>query len=331
MALPFFACENEIEFNGDEMQSMMVVNGFLSPDSIVKVHVTKSKFFLQDDSGFDNVNNANVQLWVNNELKGVLTNAGNGYYTFNYTPKTGDKIKITASAGGLDDVYAETEIPRAVPILAVDTFSIPQSDQYYTSGTYTEYGGYDIDTLGVYHSIKLNVKLTFKDSLNFNNYYVLNAQIKQTLKDGSTRFALSGFYSEDLVFGGASVNNDVLDTEAVNQYYEFNDDLINGSTYKLSLYSFITNHEDFNKPDDGGVDTNPVIKNELIVSLISVSRSYYLYLKSMDALSNSSDFLSEPVQVHSNIVGGIGILGGYNVYSRIISLPPGYKINGYYY
>lgn len=332
MALPFFACENEIVFSGNEKESKMVINGFLSPDSIVKIHISKSKFFLENDSNFESIANATAQLWINGELKGNMQNVGKGYYTFNYTPKSGDKIKILASSDRYKDVYFEEEIPRAVPILAIDTFSVVQDDSYSVTYQYDATGGYVIDTIGILHSIKMNVKVTFKDSMNFNNYYLLDVKTRKTYSDGTSRTASLNFYSEDIVFGGTSAQSELFE-ESFNEYYEFNDDLINGKTYTFPFVSYLNSFDYLDGSQNNnwtGEAVSPDVKQEIIVELISVSKAYYLYLKSLDAIHNSTDFFSEPIQVYSNVIGGIGLVGGYNIYSKTVLLPLNYSLDGYY-
>ena len=72
----------------------MVINSILNPDSTVKVHITKSKFFLEKDGPFDPITNATVQLYANDKLIEALNSIGNGYYAGTYKPLQGDIIKI---------------------------------------------------------------------------------------------------------------------------------------------------------------------------------------------------------------------------------------------
>ncbi|MDR2621646.1 MAG: DUF4249 domain-containing protein, partial [Dysgonamonadaceae bacterium] len=47
------------------------------------------------------------------------------------------------------------------------------------------------------------------------------------------------------------------------------------------------------------------------VTLQSLSPSYYMYLKTRDA-NSESNFFTEPVQIYTDIKGGIGIFGNYS-------------------
>ena len=51
----------------------------------------------------------------------------------------------------------------------------------------------------------------------------------------------------------------------------------------------------------------------LEVYLNTISRDYYLFQKTYLAYINNNDFsdiFGEPVQIYSNVVGGIGLVGG---------------------
>jgi hypothetical protein len=55
------------------------------------------------------------------------------------------------------------------------------------------------------------------------------------------------------------------------------------------------------------------------VTLQSLSPSYYMYLKTREANSDS-DLFTEPVQIYTNIKGGIGIFGSYSNSTHRIEL-----------
>ena len=61
------------------------------------------------------------------------------------------------------------------------------------------------------------------------------------------------------------------------------------------------------------------IKRDYIITLQQISKDLYLYLKTRSA-SGGDDFLSEPVQVHNNIIGGLGVLGSYASVVKVIEI-----------
>lgn len=325
-ALIVTSCETEIEFRGDDTASLLVVNSILSPDSAVKVHVSESKFFLKDDSSFENVNDAIVNLWVNGSLYEQLLSTGQGFYTGNYIPKAGDIIKITAKNNKFPEVNAESEIVQATPIVSVDTM-IHVSDIYPIVNGYGNY----LDTIGYSKMTEMKISLKFNDPPNQKNYYKIAVKLNQEYSDGSKYMRNYYFSSDDLVFGNTTEAG-IFDESSYRLYHEFNDDLFDGKNYSLKLNtSFISIVYD-NNPSGGTSDLEPVeiVKNELILELQSISKSYYLYLKTRNAGSSVIDFFSEPVQIYSNIEDGIGILGSYNTSRFKIDMPKTFTGEYYY-
>ena len=132
------------------------------------------------------------------------------------------------------------------------------------------------------------------------------------------KFLLLKSYST--VFSGNSNKNEFsLDGSSSNEYNVFSDEILNGKEYTLS---FSTNQN--TAVALPGYDLNNItrenLKTEVYIDLQSISKSYYLYLKSRSASSNSNNFFSEPIQIHNNVEGGIGILGSYSSNVRKINL-----------
>ena len=48
-------CDKTIEFNGKITSPMLVVSCFVTPDSVIKAELTKSRFFLDEGYVFDRV------------------------------------------------------------------------------------------------------------------------------------------------------------------------------------------------------------------------------------------------------------------------------------
>ena len=326
--LSFTSCENEIIFNGDEKASMMVINGFVSPDSVVKVHISRSKFFLKDDSSFDNITTAKVKLWVNEVLYGDMNHVGEGVYTSDYIPKPGDVIKVVASSNAFENVYGATIIPDPAKIISLDTVAKTVETYYSIYGSYGDVA--DFDTIGIMRILKFDVTANFHDSAGVQNFYVLRSKIRDTYQDGAVREYYYNISSDDMVFGNANSEAAVIQIDN-NRYFEFNDEIIDGKNYSLKFTVNMTSYEDLSgKKDTSLVMVNKPVKKEMVVEITSISKSYYLFLKTTEASSGGTDIFTEPVQIHSNINGGIGIFSGYNISSKSIEIPLNYGTNEYY-
>ncbi|HRZ98732.1 MAG TPA: DUF4249 domain-containing protein [Paludibacter sp.] len=314
IALITVSCENEIEFKGNETNPLIVVNSFCTPDSLVKVHVSKSKFFLQDDSSFDLVNNAVVNLWINDVKIEKLSSAGEGFYLGTYKPKIGDKIKITAENNQFSEVSGTTEINQPVNILSVDTtVKILENTPILNYGYGDSYTSNN-DTIGYITNRQTNFSINFNDPINQKNYYRLFITLRNYYVSGMYYDSPYYYSSDDLVFGN-NTTGDIFGDGNYSYFHEFSDELFDGKKYSLKFYTNQFEYVYFKDPNypksrDEDDLKNPV-KSELIINLQSISKSYYLYIKSRTANSNVIELFSEPVQIYSNVKGGIGVIGSY--------------------
>jgi hypothetical protein len=312
-AMLFTSCETEIEFNGYETNPLLVVNSFITPDSVIKVNVTKSKFFLEENYTYELINNAEVLLWVNGIQKEKLTFIEKGNYTAKYKPKAGDEIKITASTPQFSMVEGTVTLPLPVTINSLDTTVKKLESTPMLNYTVDQFGKEHLDTIGMFLNNQMNFKLNFTDPAG-ENYYRLVVKQRKYFADSS--YIDSPFFinSNDLVFGTTDETN-IFDESNFNYYFEFSDEIFNGKSYGLTFFFNYTLYDYFEPQFPPKVDKPggyvPYENSELIIDLQSISKSYYFYVKTLKANSSVSEFFSEPVQIHTNVKGGIGIIGGY--------------------
>lgn len=131
------------------------------------------------------------------------------------------------------------------------------------------------------------------------------------------------FSSKDLVFGSVDESGIFGEGYSQSQYNEFSDEIFDGKSYGLK---FSTNFYNAFYKDNGNpkpnVDATPkLVRNELVIQLHSVSESYYKYLKTKSVGTEGFEMFSEPVQIFSNVKGGIGVLGSYAIKRYSIEIP----------
>lgn len=324
------SCINDIEFNGEQQESKLVMNSFLTPDSAVKVHITRSKFFLEDDTKFDAITNADVKLFVNGSFVEKLSHIQNGYYAGNYFPKEHDVIKLVASAPQLEEVNASTTIIPNQLIIGVDSTTLslgatPIIEYKYSPTTHIT----SLDTIGYNYNKGLDLRIRFKDKPNEKNFYRILVTQKSYFENG--KFMTGGAITrlDDMVFGNN--NTDFTGEGSFNSVYnEFNDQLFDGDSYELKirvLYFCGKLFENKIKTNTSTIETTKFTKKEIVVHLQSISESYYRFLKSLSVYNNANDFLSEPVQIYSNIENGMGILVNYTQSTKAIEIPANASFN----
>lgn len=309
--IAFASCQKNIEFNDEISKPMVVVHSFITPDSVVTASVSLSRFFLNDTVSFQSINNADVAVIVNGTLKEKLSLIGNGQYQGTYRPAMSDVVKLVVKVPSMNEVSSVTSINATPVIITVDTTKISQ-DSYYSSTT--------TDTLALVSDFKINYTLKFTDNGNEKNYFKLvvhSKEYKYQFIYGHIIDQVSDRYFSDLIDVNNSTTNPITgiitgentNTNSGNKYNVFSDDLFNGKTYSLSFdvyYGLYTRYPS----NQYNIDGDRPEKIEVFVSLQSISKDYYSYLKSRSA-SGGDDFFSEPVQITNNIVGGIGFFGSY--------------------
>jgi hypothetical protein len=305
-----FSCEKVIEFNGDEVKTKLVLNSILTPDSIVKIQLTESRFFLDSNPTFNPIDDADVKLWKDGSLIEPLQNTGEGYYTGTYIPCEGDNLRITASCSGFDPVECEMQIVSPTPIISVDTTNTSLRKDIYYKSDYGEGGFWTTGEDGSWitaDSVEFlifegNITIKFKDHATIAGYYAIMLEMHIHYENGNVYVWPVNYTSDDMVF---KTNNEItFDDDDYQFLYIFSDELFDGKEYALKIKARGVNM--YFPADD-----SKITGQEMQVTLQSLSPSYYMYLKTRDA-NSESNFFTEPVQIYTNIKGGIGIFGNYS-------------------
>ena len=139
------------------------------------------------------------------------------------------------------------------------------------------------------NSYPFKVTVRFSDPPNEKNYYQVLVISEDT--NGSGELHPVWFESDDLLFqdlGGVDPGDALFD-----------DSLISGKNYSLILKTYPHQVE-------------PMAK--MYVMLLSVSESYYNYMKSTKFQEDHGENpFSTPIQVYNNIENGLGVFAGYAV------------------
>ena len=310
------SCEKEIDFKGKEEAPRMVLNAILNPDTRIYVFLSESQFFLSPNTDSKNIRDAKVYLWRNGEMIQEMDSYGI-YYSDDFIPSIGDKIKITAEHPDYPSIEsAEVEIPAPVPLITIDTVDFKHyATKYsaiYTSdyiGDYT--GDYPNDTTSTDSTYIVvtssKIKITFNDPEKIKNYYRIFVGVTDKCYGKSELYNGVYCYSDDIVF-----SNSNMGLANTSRYNEFSDLLFDGETYTLTLCFYVGNsYDSSNIPDE----------REITVRLESICESNYKYYSSLSLFGLVGDgVFSEPVQIYSNIKGGMGVLGAYAVSDSTIRL-----------
>jgi hypothetical protein len=304
--LLFVSCEKEIEFNGEISDPMIVLNSYISPDSIIYAHLTKSKFFLSSKQGFDFINNAEVSVYVNRVFREKLDFTENGMYKGTFPPSAGDTVKLIVKVSGLEDVESTAVIQSPSNILTTEATMVEKYRDVYRTG----------DEISAYYlqgDCEFNVKI--RDNANEQNYYRLVAK-KRNESTYNGNLIINEYFISFSLEGFDSQSGDLIglfdDGENISDQHLITDELFNGKDFVLKFatdYSYLEvvpgYEEEYNTKDN-------VRSEYVIINLQAITRDMYLYLKSKESASGIFEgFFTEPVQIYNNITNGIGIFGAY--------------------
>lgn len=282
--LHLLACESIVDVDLPKQESKIVVNSLFTPDSSWKVNISKSlgtfdnSNVINDQYGdyrktVPEITNANVEIWEGDNFIIKLEYSQNGFYvTENIFPESNKFYQIKVSAENFNSITAINSVPIAPAILNVENSIVENSD----------YGG------------STELEISFKDQENVDNYYSL--ALMRTYPSGYSYNIW--FESEDVIFSGGSTISFEDESLFYGSQALFDDAIFDGKNYSLRIIN-----NEYYYQDDAKIE----------IVLTSLSKELFTYQKSIDAQRKAQDNpFSEPVFIHGNIEGGLGIFGGYN-------------------
>ena len=291
------SCEQELnldKYRNPEMENMLVVNSILNPDSLIGVSVTHPFFFSIPHVKFEPVKGLDVQVTdKEGEWSAMTFDDESGLYLSSRNPQPGEVIEVRIAEDG-KIVNTRDTIPHRVAIQDVEVTREGPMHIYW-----------DDDYLFTY-------RITFQDTPGEENFYFLSIDHDAL----SYEFSYMGQpdFSADYVFKVLAdmINKDMNGWKPDGVFgYPFCDKGIDGQRYTITVT------EDIQSPL-----TWHIKQLARKVCLYSISRSYFEYMVSVlsmdyDESALKGNLLSlgllEPDKIYSNIDGGAGIMGSYNL------------------
>lgn len=308
------SCINEIEFDEAQMNPVLVVNCLATPDTIIRVNLSKTKFFLSTVSGYETVIDYTVKLWLNGQYKEQLTMKNNQYQS-KYKPKPGDMLRLDVfnQDSTNKSVQAFTKLPVRTAVSRVDTTSLLNSINFLTNDSAINALGFRyIDTIARIQNRKFSYAVQFRDSAGMENFYRVKIFIYHTWADGKvTREALR-VRPDDPVFDKKN-ESDIFDNDWDRMFNIFTDEQISGQTYTVDLSGNLNQIDILpgKKVFLAAAGYKFPVKSELVVDLMGIDESLFNYLKTIKYNNSDLQYFSEPVQIFTNISNGTGIFGSY--------------------
>lgn len=311
-ALLLMGCVEVIDLDSLRPEPSLVVNGVALTDEPFTVSVSRTWFLTEELSNVI-ISKADVRLFVNDAFVSKMdyvADLGEAYnsrgaFHSDYYPQVGDRVRVEVSEPEYGEAWAEAVVPRPANLLSAtaSTTVVPGPGWYKTrKDTYT---------------------VTFRDEASTEDYYLFWLESGEPIYDsekeqytGEYRWGYSYVnYAVDPIFGQSITSIDQIlgyDWLSGSRGRVFSDELVSGQEYTINLVSEVRESGGSLFPDNKPEAPN----NRLRVHLYTISKDYYFYLQTLQDQSDTTlsnllvDIgLAEPVQVYSNVEGGVGILG----------------------
>jgi len=297
--LLFVSCSKEtaleIPYSGDKI----VVKSFLFTDQPVKVTLSKSRP-LNAESYYNYLLNATIKFYENNNyIEDLICNPVLYVSPSNYMCKSGSEYSIYIYHEELEMAEVSVTIPEPTSIKVIDTFSINKRYTWRSQGP-NEYGE-EIFYLSGLRAV-LGIKLEINDPPGKKNYYILdidNPPIKLEFPEPGIYSSPVSYDSEEEIIDGwiSNINYQLFNVITLSAY--FSDKLFNGENFIITIF----------------VLKEDVLNGNIHIKLYTISEGYYNYIKSVQEWNKNKDNpFAEPVIIYSNVVNGMGILGGASCY-----------------
>ena len=297
-------CRKYLDFEGEDLQPRLVLYGLAEADSLITVYLSNSRGVI-DPGPLAAITNGQVRVFDGQgNLLEELQHVGEGIYRGSQPIAVGSELVLRAEAPGLGAVRTADRVPLAVPIQQLDTVTFVTSDPG---------SGFEVPTL--------EITFTIADPGDRRNFYLLEGFVGQryfieqvfdpvsgtfvndTIELAEPFWSRANFSTTDLVLT-SEMDMGPDESRVFFRRVIFRDDVFNGSTR-----SFRVRLESIFRP--GSLDFR----------LVSISESAFLYYRTLERYAFAQgDPFAEPVQVFTNVEGGLGIWAGTNTEQVFIDI-----------
>lgn len=291
--VPVPGCEQVVDLEGREHESKLVLQSRFVPNQPWQVKVSHSRGAFEPGDVLESsytVTDATVEIYQADTKLGTLEfDSLNRYSSTVLTPEPQTPYTVRVSAPELGTVEATDQVP-ALPPAHASLHPIEDAEN------------------APYDRI---LRLTIDDPAGSDNYYHVTLHRKEYYGNGET-FEYN--HSTFLTRTRAIVNEMGVTTEQQNKYRgseaRFTDALFDGRTYDLDL-QVSSRIPPIN--DDEPLEEQKTHEEYILILRILSEHSYeYRRTERLSGQTTANPF-AEPVNVHSNVEGGYGLVGGQNV------------------
>ncbi len=276
------SCETEVKIDIDDIDTHLVTNSLINPDSLIRVEVSLSRDVF-NDLEYNKTPPVDVFIYEESELiEKLISEEANIYSSSSFKPKSNVNYELI-----IDSPWGQSKAKSTVPEKLV-----PDSTWIVRNSGRTEYNV-------VYNQLAIQ----FQDDDQEKNYYsvFLSFEYLDSLHAFGYLTGRSTLFSYDPV-----VNHEINYSQAdnMNRQIVFSDELFDEQSHvlRLNFYNILTSADPH--------------KFLIYMHFNTISKEYYRYLKTLELYkrqrnSNIWEDVSEPVSIYSNFSKSYGIFGAY--------------------
>jgi len=284
ITISFIACEKEIEIPYPDYTPTLVLNAFITPDSLWEVYLHASQSKVANELPIA-IETAEIEVFENGLSIAQLEHREDTYYVSkpNSTlPAVNKTYTIKVQAEGYPAIEATTSIPTPTPIdriLLTDSVAIDESGEYLTE-----------------------LRIRFKDTPNTQNFYYLNLV--------NFRTEQNDLWPAFFEFDQPAIEFKTTSNSGLKNKTFFSDLLFDGQFYEI--VGTIPSRDFINQKNNF---------DELRITLATVNETYFNYFKQYEKQNSVQENpFAEAVFIDSNVQNGLGNFAGVSIDVKIIDI-----------
>jgi hypothetical protein len=300
-----YGCEIDEAFEYSSSRDLLVVNGLLSPDSIISISVTKAGTSPISREQFEVIEQADVEILEDDNLLGTAAyNSKSKRYDLDYHPIPGKSYSIAVHASNYPELKARTNIPVSPEITGCYAL---QTSSYCTGCRFI------VANIYIQNLVQVS-KLWFTC---FSEHYKEVPNEDYTISIDSTQTERSSFWYLRSSNHLLDQFNAIQDRGEISYqvYMRFESNAYTPNSLELEVSNggenYFYNYDQIQRLDEG---------LGLYLVAITASDEFDNYLKGIiinnfndeDLLDDFPNPFAERVEIYSNIENGLGVFAGYN-------------------
>lgn len=314
MAISLASCVEVLDIELEDKDKLLVLNSLISSDTTIRVNISKTISSLDGDAFIKFINDAEVELYEDDEFVEIMTKDTMGYYNSTVKPDLNKKYTVKVKHNNYPDLSASCFLPNPVAITDVN-LSVFIDTSYQT--WIDPYTGEEIDTFFCEISGDGEASIKINDPADEENYYMVSFSYIRPdyFYDDEGNIYITGYNEFPMYYDLQQLSDDYqyFNLNATTQGYLITDALFNGMEYVIK-----TNIQTWDFED---IFYDPFLEPIIYVHLYTFNKDVYKFAKSynmyQDAASNP---FAEPVNIFSNVQNGLGLFASYSCSSFAFNL-----------